>query len=109
MSSTFDDFIRVGQIGTVLSSTVTRIVSGSEVAFDLSGTSTVEIELQKPNGQVLTPLVASFVTDGIDGKITFTDTIGLFVDAGRWKIRGVANYASGSKFMGSWTGFAVDE
>ncbi len=109
MSSTFDDFIRVGQIGTVLSTTITRIVSGAEVPVDVSGTSSVTIEVQKPDGEVLTPLVASFVTDGTDGQVTFTDTVGLFTDAGRWKIRGVANYPSGSKFMGSWTGFAVDE
>lgn len=109
MSSTFDDFIRVGQIGTVLSTTVTRIVAGVEEVVDLSGTSSVTIELQKPRGEVLPELVASFVTDGTDGQVTFTDTVGLFTDAGRWKIRGVANYPSGSKFMGSWTGFSVDE
>ena len=109
MSSTFDDFIRVGQIGTVLTTTVTRIITNVETPVDVSSTSSVTIEVQKPDGEVMTPLVASFVTDGTDGMVTYTDMVGIFDEGGRWKIRGVANYPSGAKFMGSWTGFSVDE
>jgi len=104
----FDDFIRVGNVGTILICTVTRIVGGVEQAVDLSGTTKVEIELQKPNGERLTPITASFLTDGTDGKITYTDNTGLFTVAGRWKIRGIAT--TGSVILqGSWFGFPVDE
>ena len=105
----FDDFIHIGQIGTVLTTTVTKIVNDAEVAVDLIGTSSTEIELQKPDGEILTPLTASFVTDGSDGQITYTDMVGLFDVGGTWQIRGVINYATGAKFMGSWTDFVVDE
>ncbi len=105
----FDDFVRVGQIGTLLIVTVTRIVSGAEVAYDVSGTSSVTIEIQKPNGKRLTPVVASFQTDGIDGVVTYVDSVGIFDDAGRWKVRGIANFANGDIFLGSWFGFSVDE
>jgi len=105
----FDDFVRVGQIGTVIQVTVTRIVSTVETAYDVSGTSTVEIEIQKPSGEVMTPVIATFITDGINGQIHWTDSTGIFDVAGRWKARGIANFAGGNKFLGSWFGFPVDE
>ena len=105
----FNDFIHIGQIGTVLTTTVTKIVANAEVPVDLVGTSTNEIEVQKPNGEILAPIVATFVTDGTDGKITYTDMVGIFDIGGTWQIRGVINYATGAKFMGSWTNFVVDE
>ena len=104
----FDDFIRVGNIGTLLVCTVTKIVNGVEQVVDLSGTTSVKIEIQKPNGERLTALTATFLTDGIDGKIQYTDNIGIFDVVGRWKIRGIA--ITGSVFLqGSWFGFTVDE
>lgn len=104
----FDDFIRVGNVGTLLICTVTRVVNGVEQAVDLSGTTARHIELQKPNGERLTPIVATFLTDGTDGKIKYTDTVGLFNVAGRWKIRGIAT--TGATYLqGSWFGFSVDE
>ncbi|KKM88866.1 hypothetical protein LCGC14_1254450 [marine sediment metagenome] len=104
----FDDFIRVGNTGTILICTVTRIVGGAEVAVDLSGTTSVQIEVQKPNGERLTPFTAAFLTDGVDGKITFTDSTGIFDVAGRWKIRGIS-ITGAIKLQGSWFGFPVDE
>ncbi len=105
----FDDFIHIGQIGTTLTTTVTKIVSNAEVPVDLQTTSSTEIEVQKPNGEILPAFIASFVTDGSDGEITYIDTDGIFDVAGTWQIRGVINFADGSKFMGSWTDFVVDE
>jgi hypothetical protein len=105
----FDDYIHIGQIGTVLTTTVTEIISNAEQPVDVSGTSTTEIVIQKPNGEILPAFTASFVTDGTDGKITYTDTNGIFDEAGTWQIRGTINYATGAKFMGSWTSFVVDE
>lgn len=105
----FDDYIHIGQIGTVLNTTVTKIVSNAEVPVDLQGTSSTEIEVQKPDGEILSPFIASFVGDGSDGEITFTDDVGIFDVGGTWQIRGVINFATGAKFMGSWTDFVVDE
>ena len=105
----FDDFVRIGQKGTVINITVTRIQNGAEVPYDVSGTTTTTIEIQKPNGERLTPVIGVFITDGVDGQITWKDTTGIFNVAGRWKARGIANFASGDSFLGSWFGFAVDE
>lgn len=104
----FDDFIRVGNTGTVLICTVTKVVSGAEVAVDVSGTTAVQIEVQKPNGQRLAVITAAFLTDGTDGKITATDSTGIFDVAGRWKIRGIA-ITGAVLLQGSWFGFSVDE
>ena len=104
----FDDFIRVGNVGTVIICTVTRIVNGAEEAVDLTGTTETQMELQKPNGKRLDPITASFVTDGTDGKIFVVDSTGVFDVAGRWKVRGIA--ITGSNILqGSWFGFPVDE
>lgn len=104
----FDDLIRVGNVGTVLICTVTKIVNGVETPVNVSGTTSRQVELQKPNGEQLTPLNATFLTDGIDGKIRYTDNSGVFNIAGRWKVRGIA--ITGSTIMqGSWFGFTVDE
>ncbi len=104
----FDDFIRVGNVGTLLIATVTKVVNSVETAVDVSGTTAVQMEIQKPNGERLTPVVASFLTDGVDGKIQYTDNTGIFDVAGRWKIRGIA--ITGTVILqGSWFGFPVDE
>ena len=104
----FDDFIRVGNKGTLIICTVTKIVSGSEVAVDVSGTTTVQIEVQKPNGERLSPFTATFLTDGVNGKIQYTDVAGIFDVAGRWKMRGIATTGA-VLLQGSWFGFPVDE
>lgn len=105
----FDDLIRVGNVGTVVICTITKVISGVDTAVDVSGTTSVQIEFQKPNGERLTPLTASFVTDGTNGQITFTDSTGIFDVAGRWKVRGIANTSATNIMRGSWFGFAVDE
>lgn len=107
MSAIFDDFIRIGQIGTLLKTTVTRVVSGVEEAVDLTSATLEEIEIQKPSGERLTPFVA-VVTDALEGEIEYKDTVGIFDDAGRWKIRGIATFGA-DEFLGSWFGFGVDE
>ena len=48
------------------------------------------------------------------GVLTYTDTGGsVFNHAnakrGRWKVRGIVNYASGNVFKGSWEPFTVGE
>ncbi len=104
----FDDFVRVGNTGTLIIATVSKITSGVEVSVDVSSTTEVQIEIQKPSGERLSPFVAAFVTDGTDGRIQYTDVAGIFDVAGRWKVRGIAITGS-IKFQGSWFGFPVDE
>ena len=104
----FDDIIRVGNIGTVIVCTITKIVNGVETAVNVSGTTLVQIEIQKPDGERLAPITASFLTTGIDGKIWYTDNTGIFTVGGRWKVRGIATTGT-VVFKGSWYGFSVDE
>jgi len=108
MSAVFDDFIRIGQIGTLLKTTVTRVVSGVDVAVDLTTATLAQIEVQKPSGEVLTPPFTATITSAINGEIEYKDTVGIFDEAGRWKIRGIATFGA-DVFFGSWFGFGVDE
>lgn len=104
----FDDLIRVGNVGTVVICTITKVISQVDTAVDVSGATSVQIEFQKPNGQRLGPFTAAFLTTGTDGKITFTDSTGIFDVAGRWKVRGIFN-TSPNVFKGSWFGYNCDE
>ena len=105
----FDDFIRVGNVGTVIICTITKVVGGVDTAHDVSGTTSVQIEFQKPSGERLSPVTATFVTDGTNGQITYTDSVGIFDVAGRWKVRGIANTGATNIMKGSWFGVPVDE
>lgn len=107
MSTLFDDFIRVGQIGTTLKTTVTRIVAGIETSVDLTTATLAQIEVQKPSGEVITAFTAT-ITDALNGDIEYKDNAGIFDVAGRWKIRGIATFGT-DVFLGSWYGFSVDE
>ena len=104
----FDDLIRIGNVGTVIVCTITKVVNNVETAVNVSGATLVQIELQKPNGERLTPITASFLTTGVDGKIWYTDGTGIFTIAGRWKVRGISTTGA-VVFNGSWYGFSVDE
>ena len=106
----FDEVIRVGQIGTVFLTTVTKVQSGAEVPYDLTGSNLQQLEIQDPNGKRLTPINATIVNPpGTDGLLTYTDNTGIFTIAGRWQVRGIVGYATGAKFYGSWHGFTVAE
>ena len=63
--------IHVGDIGTVFTLT---IKDGSSV-IDLSGATTKQIILRKPDRVTSSTKTASFVTDGSDGKIKYTNPI----------------------------------
>ena len=104
------DSIRIGQKGTVITSTITQLVGGVSVAVDLSGTNLVQLEFEKPNGLRVALITASILNPpGTNGKITYRDTVGIFDIEGRWKVRGVATFINGDFFPGSWTGFPVAE
>ena len=109
--STVAPSIKVGNLRTVLSCTVTEESSpGVRVPIDLSTSSLVQMEIEKPDGSRLSLITASIKNPpGADGIIEATDTIGIFDVTGRWKIRGVVTFTDTSFFQGSWTGFIVSD
>lgn len=111
MVSVFDDFVRVGNIGTDIIVDMTKIVNNVEQALDLNNPaiSSATIELRKPRGTIVTVNASILNIPGTNGKIHHTDGVGIFDKRGRWQIRGTVNYAGGGIFKGSWTGFTVGE
>lgn len=109
MSSVSDDLTRIGNIGTSFTATVTRVVATVDVAVDLSGSSLVQMEFEKDDGTRVFKTATIVTPPGTDGKITFKDTVGIFDQIGRWKVRGIATFTNGDLFKGSWKGFHVAE
>lgn len=108
--STVNPSIKVGNLRTLLRCTITEVSGGSRVAVDLSTSSKVEIELEKPDGSRLDTITASIQNPpGSDGIINHTDTTGIFDQKGRWKIRCIVTFSDGSYFKGSWHGFIVSD
>lgn len=104
----FDDVIRTDDVETQLIVTMATIVNEVETAKDISGATTKELDIQKPNGEILDPVTATFLTDGTDGILTYTTATAIFDTIGRWKVRGVITTSS-QILHGSWTGFTVAE
>lgn len=63
--------IHVGDIGT----TITVTVLEDETALDISGATTKEFIIKRPDGDLVTK-TASFVTTGTDGRLRYTVTSG---------------------------------
>lgn len=111
MVKVFDDFVRVGNIGTDIIVNMTEIVNNVEQARDLSNPAITSstIEMRKPRGTIISIVSSILNLPGTDGKIHKVDATGIFDKRGRWQIRGVLNYAGGGIFKGSWAGFTVGE
>lgn len=75
--------IRISDIGTVFSGT---IKDNNNAIVDISGATTKQIILLKPNGTVIQE-AASFVTDGTDGKLSYTIQSGDLNICGIWQIQ----------------------
>lgn len=113
--------IKKGNIGTILKCTITKPdpsvaeedYTGAEnqrIAVDLTTSTSVQIEVEKPNGQRLGPYTATITNPpGTDGIIEYTDTTGIFDVKGRWKARGIATFSTGYTFKGTWKGFPVGD
>ena len=111
MSLVLNDFIRIGNVGTEIIVTLKEDVGSAQVAVDLS-TLTLDsqtIEVRKPRGTIVSLAATIKNPPGTDGKITHTDSTGIFDRRGRWQGRGRINITGGSIFKGSWTGFQVSE
>lgn len=108
MSVTFNDRIRVGQIGTIITVTMTQVVSGADVVIDLTTCTSATVDFRKPDNTIVS-FNATIISPATAGLIRYTDSIGLFDQRGRWQVRGTVNFTGGSKFPGSWTGFACEQ
>lgn len=74
--------IHVGDIGTVFEVTVQE----SGTALNISTATVKQILLEPPSGTMLTK-TAAFVTDGTDGKISYTTILGDLSEAGQWLLQ----------------------
>ncbi len=111
MAKKFDDFVRVGNIGTDIIVNMTEMGNMVEQPRDLTSPAidSATIELRKPRGTIVSLSASILNLPGTDGVIHHVDAVGVFDKRGRWQIRGVLNYAGGGIFKGSWSGFTVGE
>lgn len=111
--------IKIGNIGTRLRVRLTKIkdsiapedVKGEESErepVNLLTAQTTWIELEVPKGK-RKPLLVATIIDAQNGLIEYIDNIGIWDVDGRWKIRGIVQFATGNKFKGTWTGFMVGD
>ncbi len=104
--------VRLNDIGVVFTVTILEpdpTDPTSLIVKDISAATVLEIILQKPNPD-LTKITktAVFVTDGTDGKITFTSIAGDLDIAGRWSLEGEVTLPTG-KFRSDRERFDVEE
>lgn len=85
------DEIHVGDIGTVLRATVK---DGSN-AVDISGATTKQIILRRPDGTTLEKN-ADFTSDGTDGRMEYSTVSGDLNQAGSWMLQGYVVLPVGS-------------
>jgi len=109
----FFDIIRVGNVGTQINVELKKAVEPATdpptlEAVNLSN-GEAQIDLRKPNGTIIELPGIKTNPPGVDGKMHYIDTDGIFTVRGRWAIRGVLNMSNGNIFKGSWCGFPVDE
>ena len=114
--------IKVGNKGTRLRIRLTKVKDGippEDITGDpsqrepvnLSTATATFVELELPKGQ-RNPLLNAVILDAINGLIEHVDVSqpdGIFSVDGRWKIRGIAEFDSGNRFKGTWTGFLVGD
>ena len=112
MSSNPDPNVKVGNVGTQFKCTMKKPDPddiSTLIALNLTGNSALQVEFENPKGVRSVKTGSAVSNPAIDGKIQYTDTVGIFDVRGRWKVRGVVTYSSGNKFNGSWVGFQVSD
>ena len=111
MPTKYNDYVRVGNIGTDIIITVSRNVNGtlSAVPLDEPAIESASIEVRNPRGTITTVPASILQLPGTNGQIHHVDGTGIFDKRGRWQVRGTVIYPNGNKFSGSWSGFTVGE
>ena len=82
MTTTLDQtLLVVGAVGAPMTATI--IDPATNAALDISAATTMQFKVRKPDATVLT-WAATFVSDGTDGKITYSTVDGDIDAAGTW-------------------------
>lgn len=76
--------------------------------LDVSGATTKQIKLEKPDG-VVSAKTATFYDDGTDGRIQYTTTTGDLDTVGTWKAQGYLVLDTGETFHTSIAEFTVED
>ena len=111
-----DAVIRIGNKGTIIDITMYEVSANgsSATVVNLSQGNAFQFEFMRKDGSTQTVTATVKTGSGTDGVLTYTDTGGAVFNhanakRGRWKVRGIVNYASGNVFKGSWEPFTVGE
>ena len=78
--------IRVGDIGTRFELEVTEKVNGVDTAVDISGATTYDVIIQRPDRTTVTR-AGTFTTDGTEGKLYLDSISGDLSIAGTYYIQ----------------------
>ena len=108
MSVSFNDRIRLNQLGTIITINMTQVQNNADVAIDLTTASLAQIDFKRPDNTITT-VSANILAPATAGVIRYTDNTGIFTLRGRWQVRGKITFVNGSFFPGSWTGFPVED
>jgi hypothetical protein len=82
--------IHQNDIGTIIQ---VQISDCNGSAIDISAATSKEIVFKKPNGALVTK-IATFVTDGTDGKMKYVIVDGDLDQVGSWKVQGIVAVGS---------------
>ncbi len=105
--------IRVGNKGTVTTITMKR---PDDTIYNLTNTTTVQMEFEMPNGTRLVRTATKVNPPGTDGQIRYVDSddnnkvfYSTTAKRGTWWARGIATNNDGTIFNGSWESFPVGD
>lgn len=85
--------IVTGNVGMVFTATITE----NSTAVDISGATGTGFVFTRPNRTTVT-VASTFVSDGSDGRVTYSSTSGLLSVPGVWRYQA---YING---VGAWSG-----
>lgn len=98
-----DTIIHVGDVGTVLTLTVTE--DDGTTAVNISTATVKTFYFLKPDGTKINK-TAAFTTNGADGKLTYTTAASDIGVAGVWQVQAYVEIGT-SKYYSSKTTFTV--
>lgn len=94
-----DDYGQVGKL--------TFIDTDNSTAEDISSYSdTIQMIIEDPDGNQQT-VTAAFDTDGTNGVIAYTIELGVFDEAGDWRVRGKVTDSGTAVLTTAWHRFKV--
>ena len=100
MSCNTEEVLHVGDFGTQFILTIKKLVDGAPTVVDVSGATTKKILFRDSEGTI-TEHTASFLTDGTDGKITYTTVTGDISISGSLEYRGFVVLSATQSYQSS--------